>query len=606
MQERFNRLGVVLCHSRRTHLLNLVGGHFCDKAIAAVKNGESLRGTGDNEDLRILASNMRKGVKNVDMHLFSSNLYVNRVNFSHLPNDNPKKNLKTCPRSVFYPSVDELKVLKENFKIIVARIAVEFLPKFKFLKKVIPEHIKHQYSDQMSKKSTIIPLPTLDFNENLYPDCVGILRQYEKWIFEIYKEAGHLDGVDFNPENPELPENLVTPPDQPGAHIPSEGIKVPFSGDQLTRVRFAGSKHLLAGAHTSFDRFEHCYPFKPVMWHTKASLLQAAYSLFYDQNSANQIGTLKFFREKYNRKNVTPEKVLNSYDGCEELFISVGKAYIVNALLHFFNMESVDVYPQENKFPVNIIHKSDDVKYQYFDLTFSKFVQNYLFQIGQAAPVGEEEDCVKNYSLCFMYFTVIILQLKDTAAEGDGGRNLINQKVLLTIFKSLSAYSKYAIEMFVSIAQMECLYTERLSEELKWGFFSNWYGGEGRNVEDDLVQEICNGISKNAIKRMGANKNINAITRISRATAGIKEITECFDENVSIHAKSRKHAKRSSYDDEISMIRDIIEINPFVYVAGRSHECFETMKPHPKKYMVTKEFFDWLDYHKKNMSSMLF
>lgn len=55
--------------------------------------------------------------------------------------------------------------------------------------------------------------------------------------------------------------------------------------------------------------------------------------------------------------------------------------------------------------------------------------------------------------------------MKDTAKEGDGDRNLINQKLLLSIFRSLGAYSKYAIEMFVSIAQVEYLLTPRLSEE---------------------------------------------------------------------------------------------------------------------------------------------
>ena len=58
-----------------------------------------------------------------------------------------------------------------------------------------------------------------------------------------------------------------------------------------------------------------------------------------------------------------------------------------------------------------------------------------------------------------------MLQIKDTAEEADGERNLINQKLLLTVFRSLGAYSKYAIEMFISIAQMECMLTPRLSEE---------------------------------------------------------------------------------------------------------------------------------------------
>ena len=59
------------------------------------------------------------------------------------------------------------------------------------------------------------------------------------------------------------------------------------------------------------------------------------------------------------------------------------------------------------------------------------------------------------------------MQLIDTTKEADGDRNLINQKMLLIIFRSLNSFSKYAIEMFVSIAQIEYLLTPRLSEEFR-------------------------------------------------------------------------------------------------------------------------------------------
>jgi len=50
-----------------------------------------------------------------------------------------------------------------------------------------------------------------------------------------------------------------------------------------------------------------------------------------------------------------------------------------------------------------------------------------------------DDDYFKNYALCFIFLAILVMQTKDTAAEGDGSRNLISQKLLLSVFKSMGA-----------------------------------------------------------------------------------------------------------------------------------------------------------------------
>ena len=63
-------------------------------------------------------------------------------------------------------------------------------------------------------------------------------------------------------------------------------------------------------------------------------------------------GTLRFFCEKLQRRNVT--KDIKHYEDCEQLFLSVGRAYTVAALLHFFGMDSIDDPPQNHLCPFDV------------------------------------------------------------------------------------------------------------------------------------------------------------------------------------------------------------------------------------------------------------
>lgn len=167
----------------------------------------------------------------------------------------------------------------------------------------------------------------------------------------------------------------------------------------------------------------------------------------------------------------------------------------------------------------------------------------------------------------------------------------------------MGAYSKYALEMFVSIAQIECMLTPRMSEEFKWGFFVSWRGGAGNNMEDDIAQEIFNRLSKSVVQRMGPNKTFQSISKVCKATNGIKEVTEQFDASAGIHQSSVQHTTRDSLKDEKEMVEDLVQLDPFQKVPERYHISFPDIKRCPLRYLNIVEFHQWLDKHKQELSN---
>ncbi|CAB4004804.1 Hypothetical predicted protein, partial [Paramuricea clavata] len=109
---------------------------------------------------------------------------------------------------------------------------------------------------------------------------------------------------------------------------------------------------------------------------------------------------------------------------------------------------------------------------------------------------------------------------KDAAREGNEEELLILHKQLLQHFKSMPGYNAYAIEMPISIIQLEAFLSQAESHQIMWAGTVNWKGGNSRNIEIRLLQENRNKDLKYLIKAMGANNTTNAIERASRAAGG--------------------------------------------------------------------------------------
>jgi cyclopropane fatty-acyl-phospholipid synthase-like methyltransferase len=94
------------------------------------------------------------------------------------------------------------------------------------------------------------------------------------------------------------------------------------------------------------------------------------------KNSGRERGTLRFFREKLNRRNVTLD--VKHYEDCEQFFASVAKCYVMEALLNFFQMADSKDKPVLNA--PHSFHMLDNAyKKSYVTRTLDKFLDEYIF-----------------------------------------------------------------------------------------------------------------------------------------------------------------------------------------------------------------------------------
>ena len=253
-----------------------------DLAVKKVQEGETFVYVLDNIDWMEKVHDMRSDAQNKSVHAVATSLVFDRISSKDLPDDGPKRDLNDCDMKELVTLTDEEKnLIKERYKLLVAKILCQYFPAFKFLQDLVPVHLSHENTEAMTRKSTVVPFPVLMKDEKKYSEVVDVLDQLETWSHDIYSKAGICSVPDSNHQPPQL-QSTTSRPDQPASHTrpatsttdPLQNVKIPCYGDQLSRVRFAGAKDLRSGSHTARDRCDHIYPFHIVDWHTKRSFLK--------------------------------------------------------------------------------------------------------------------------------------------------------------------------------------------------------------------------------------------------------------------------------------------------------------------------------------------
>ena len=101
-------------------------------------------------------------------------------------------------------------------------------------------------------------------------------------------------------------------------------------------------------------------------------------------------------------------------------------------------------------------------------------------------------------------------------------------------------------------------------------------------------------MAKSLIRSMGADKTENAISVRSKAVSGTRDILQAFDTCSKAKAKSTKHSRPSSYEDEVELIADLQKLKPFRFVQGRRHPSFPNISASPQSALDIEKFNQWI------------
>ena len=348
----------------------------------------------------------------------------------------------------------------------------------------------------MKKQSKVYNLPIQFKDEKKYADCIDILDETEVLLQDWHHEVNQ----------------------QPG--------KIPYYGDQLTRVRFESAKKLRKGEMDPVKRFENIHPFLMAPWHNKQDFLEKLFKKFFNSESARDKGTLSNLSIILGR--TISGDVKKQFERHEDLVLCVGNAVIILALLDFFGMDDQKSLITKNAPPPQMNEQSNQEKIMSFEKIMFPFVDKYFTHFNGNAPTKEsnqiltvthidgpqpqvennilrcvlhtlkkkeavlkisnssirvkeveERDDLHAYMTCLLQWVLQLMAVKDCVREGDADRHVMYSKRFIPFFFAHSTKSKYAVENMDFVLKTKVLLSEKMSEKAKTGFVVNVEGGAG-------------------------------------------------------------------------------------------------------------------------------
>ena len=121
------------------------------------------------------------------------------------------------------------------------------------------------------------------------------------------------------------------------------------------------------------------------------------------------------------------------FEDCEQLFMSVGNCYLIEALLAFFNMDNINESPKIQN-PCSSNEVLYDEKKAHALSVLGHFLDEYILQTqsdDKDIAADDISDGVFDYSLNLLKSFMVFLDCKDAVASGNGEHLAIIQKQMI-------------------------------------------------------------------------------------------------------------------------------------------------------------------------------
>ena len=282
-------------------------------------------------------------------------------------------------------------------------------------------------------------------------------------------------------------------------------------------------------------------------------------------DSSVEKGTFKHLEVLVNRTNV-PAQVKNNVNAAEDFLDVALDGHIIAAALAFFDMATTSSSPKKNGFSDDLQHGSNSEKRDYLTDVTRKFVDTYVlnyaadsssFCASRAPTTPGDVDNVFNYACSFLTHGLLARAFRDASREGDGERQYLHWKFFLLHFRA-TGHTKYALEAFKLICNVEALLSPRMAHQLVWNRTCNSRGGQGRNIPLDLQLEHNNRIFKDDIGTFHSNITEHSVTRIGQVIGPLSRFLDNFDSHTSVKYPSGKHSK-PSVQKELELITKCLQ-----------------------------------------------